>query len=162
MKKIITLLLLSISLLSYAQYELTELEQQVYEIVKEYKLKIPNQHNFSIIVDKKLSKECKEHSIKMFKTQNVYHDKNRRRSSEIASTTSYFPNGYTSQSIYSLDSLHIRIINKFLTSPKHKEIIDCWSTHIGIGVYVDKKSRVAWTTIRFYCDRDILLKLFAH
>jgi hypothetical protein len=161
MKNIITLLLLSISLISNAQYDLTVLEEQVYTIIKEYKLKdslFYNKYNFSIIIDKKLSGECKEHSIRMFKTTNVYHDKNRTKSSEIVSNTHFYD--WPTTTIYSIDSLHIQIINKFFDSPNHKEIIDSWKTHVGVGIYVDNKSKMAWTTIRFYSDYKLKLELY--
>ena len=160
MKKLITLLLLSISLLSHAQYELTELEQQIYIVIKEYKLKhnpYYNKYDFSIIVDKELSRQCKEHSIKMFKTTNVYHDPNRDHQAEIVSRAFY--KGYPPPSIYSRDSLHIVIINNFLNSPRHKKVIDSWDTHVGVGTYIDTKNQRSWTTIRFYTDDKLSLEL---
>lgn len=135
MKTIITTLFILFSFVSFSQ--LTSLEQKVVKLVKEYKLKL---NGDDVTEDSKISLECRTYSKTMISNNELEHDPNLGYQSEIIQKANSY--GFTE------DELAKKILNNFLNSPSHKELIDENSRKIGVGI-ITTKENYSWVTIRF-------------
>jgi uncharacterized protein YkwD len=135
MKTIITTLFILFSFVSFSQ--LTSLEQKVVKLVKEYKLKL---NGDEVTEDSKISLESRTYSKTMISNNALKHDPNLGYQSEIIQKANSF--GFTEE------NLAQKILNNFLNSPSHKELIDENSRKIGVGIIITKEN-YAWVTIRF-------------
>jgi len=136
MKTIITTIFLSVFYFtSFSQ--LSTLEQKVLNLVKEYKIKL---NNDEITEDSKISLECRTYSKTMISNNELKHDPNLGYQSEIIQKANSY--GFTE------DELAKKILNNFLNSPSHKELIEENSRKIGVGI-ITTKENYSWVTIRF-------------
>jgi uncharacterized protein YkwD len=76
----------------------------------------------------------------MISNNELEHDPNLGYQSEIIQKANSY--GFTE------DELAKKILNNFLNSPSHKELIDENSRKIGIGI-ITTKENYSWVTIRF-------------
>jgi len=152
MKTIITTIFLFISFVSFSQTNI-ELENKVYEKIKQHKKKLINYKE--LIVDSSMSISCRQHSVKMCSEDNLEHIKSFngiKGKSEIIQFVVHSNNDF--------DKLSQKILTNFLNSPSHKKSIEETSTLIGVGIYIKKTETIidletfisyeVWVTIRFF------------
>jgi uncharacterized protein YkwD len=138
MKNIITVI--SLFILSYCHSQsLSVLETDIYNVFKTYKYKL---NKNSVTINYEMSSSCRDHSIWMGTTGNLEHVDLSTviGKSEIIQQNHDFER--TSKEIAKA------VLDLFLTSPTHKELLEEVSKQIGIGVYVDSDGLV-WVTVRF-------------
>jgi hypothetical protein len=134
MKTIATILFLFISFFSFNQ--VNNLETKVYNLIKNYKLKL---NGDDVVICDKISTECEKYSNLMIKNNILEHDPNLGYQSEIIQKTNNIN--------CTEDELAKKILNNFLNSKVHKEIIEDISRKIGIGIVT--QNNYVWVTIRF-------------
>ena len=136
MKIFITTIFLSVFYFtSFSQ--LSTLEQKVLNLIKEYKIKL---NNDEVTEDSKISQQCENYTKMMVSINKLEHDPNLGYQSEIIQKANSY--GFTE------DELAKKILNNFLNSPSHKELIDENSRKIGLGI-ITTKENYSWVTIRF-------------
>ena len=138
MKNIITVI--SLFILSYCHSQsLSVLETDIYNVFKAYKYKL---NKNSVTINYEMSSSCRDQSIWMGTTGNLEHVDLSTviGKSEIIQQNHDFER--TNKEIAKA------VLDLFLTSPTHKELLEEVSKQIGIGVYVDSDGLV-WVTVRF-------------
>lgn len=133
-----TLFFILLTFLPFVGFTQTSpLEEKIYELILFYKGKF---NGNIIVLDQTLSSECRNHSVLMGSTNNLSHDYKMTSNGEIIQRTNNI--GCTD------DQVAQKVLNNFLGSKVHKDIIESSSKVIGVGVFIDKNNYV-WVTIRF-------------
>ena len=133
MKTIKTLLLVLLPIISFCQT--SDIENAIYNEINNYKKK----QNNSLVLNQELSSVSRKHSIHMEKTNELEHDYSIYEEEIVQRTNNV---NRTNSDVAKV------VLNNFLNSPSHKEIIENKHHKIGVGVVIDNLGYV-WVTIRF-------------
>jgi len=118
---------------------LSDIETDIYNVFNIYKYKL---NKNSVTINYEMCSSCRDHSVWMGTTGNLEHVDLSTviGKSEIIQQNHNFER--TNKEIAKA------VLDLFLTSPTHKELLEEVSKQIGIGVYVDLDGLV-WVTVRF-------------